>query len=94
MLAVGEAAKFEAIEQIKQLGATNVIVKSVKPRDEQRDNNDILILRGFGSDTEEEPTAARTRGLGGNRDGAGDAKQEEPDLGEPGGGGRDQGSKG
>jgi hypothetical protein len=52
-------------------------------------NVDILILRGFDTDAEE-PTAARTRGLGG----AGDAEQEEPDLGEPGGGGREQGSKG
>jgi putative ABC transport system permease protein len=31
MLAVGEAARFEAIEQIRQLGATNIIVRSVKP---------------------------------------------------------------
>jgi hypothetical protein len=57
-------------------------------------NIDILILRGFDTDAEEEPTAARTRGLGGSRGGAGDTQDEEPYLGEPGGGGRDQGSKG
>jgi putative ABC transport system permease protein len=31
MLAVGEGAKFEAIEAIRELGATNIIVRSVKP---------------------------------------------------------------
>src|SRR5262249_39938244 len=45
MLAVGEAAKYEAIEQIKQLGATNVIIKSVKPRDENRDSNARLLVK-------------------------------------------------
>ncbi|MBI3462464.1 MAG: ABC transporter permease [Planctomycetes bacterium] len=34
MLSVGEAARYEAIQQIKDLGATNVIVKSVKPMDD------------------------------------------------------------
>lgn len=46
MLAVGEAAKFEAIQQIKQLGATNVIVKSVKPREENnRESNARLMVK-------------------------------------------------
>ena len=36
MLAVGEAARFEAIQQIKDLGATNIIVRSVKPIDEDK----------------------------------------------------------
>src|SRR5260370_23912334 len=31
MLAVGEGARFEAIQQIKDLGATNIIVRSVQP---------------------------------------------------------------
>ena len=31
MLAIGEAARFEAIQQIQMLGATNIIVRSVKP---------------------------------------------------------------
>jgi len=31
MLAIGEGSKREAVEQIRQLGATNVIVRSVKP---------------------------------------------------------------
>ncbi len=36
MLAVGEAARYEAIQQIKDLGATNIIVRSVKPIDESK----------------------------------------------------------
>ena len=34
MLAVGEGAGYEALEQIKQLGSTNIIVQSVKPPQE------------------------------------------------------------
>src|SRR5262245_14777767 len=34
MLAVGEAARFQAIQQIRELGATNVIVRSVKPTED------------------------------------------------------------
>jgi putative ABC transport system permease protein len=34
MLAVGEGARSEAIEAINQLGATNIIVRSVKPSDQ------------------------------------------------------------
>lgn len=43
MLAVAEAARFEAVRQIKQLGATNIIVRSVKPtRDTQGNTQEIL----------------------------------------------------
>jgi putative ABC transport system permease protein len=38
MLAVGEAARYQAIQQIKDLGATNIIVKSVKPMEGNKDN--------------------------------------------------------
>ena len=31
MLAIGEGSKQEAVEQIRQLGAANVIIRSVKP---------------------------------------------------------------
>ncbi len=34
MLAIGEGSKREAVEQIRQLGATNIIVSSVKPGDD------------------------------------------------------------
>ncbi len=36
MLAIGEGSKREAVEQIRQLGATNVIVRSVKPKHEDQ----------------------------------------------------------
>src|SRR6185503_3942548 len=36
MLAIGEGASFEAQEQIKNLGSQNVILKSVKPPEEQK----------------------------------------------------------
>jgi putative ABC transport system permease protein len=36
MLAIGEGASFEAQEQIKSLGSQNIIVRSVKPPEEQK----------------------------------------------------------
>ena len=36
MLAIGEGASFEAQEQIKNLGSQNVILRSVKPPEEQK----------------------------------------------------------
>ncbi len=48
MLAVGEAARYEAIEQIRQLGATNVIVRSVKPTDEDKKNDNQRFLLSYG----------------------------------------------
>jgi len=45
MLAIGEAARYEAVRQIKELGATNIIVRSVKPAKEtQEDSNNEMIL--------------------------------------------------
>ena len=34
MLAIGEGSKREAVDQIRRLGANNVIVRSVKPDDQ------------------------------------------------------------
>ncbi len=45
MLAVGEAARFKAIQQIKDLGASNLIVCSVKPVDETKQNKGQFVLR-------------------------------------------------
>jgi putative ABC transport system permease protein len=42
MLAVAEAARYEAVRQIKQLGATNVIVRSVKPARNSQETEEIL----------------------------------------------------
>jgi putative ABC transport system permease protein len=46
---VGEAARFKAIEQIKDLGATNVIVRSVKPTsdDSKRDDRSGMLSYGL-----------------------------------------------
>ncbi len=48
MLAVGEAARFKAIEQIKDLGATNIIVRSIKPSadDNKQDKNQFTLQYG------------------------------------------------
>ena len=37
MLAIGEGSKQEAIERIRQLGAANVIIRSIKPGDDEDD---------------------------------------------------------
>jgi putative ABC transport system permease protein len=42
MLAVAEAARYEAVRQIKELGATNVIVRSVKPARDTKETDEIL----------------------------------------------------
>ena len=39
MLAIGEGASYEAQEQIKSLGSQNIILKSVKPPEEQKVSN-------------------------------------------------------
>jgi putative ABC transport system permease protein len=44
MLAIGEAARFEAVQQIEQLGATNIIVRSVKPPDDGKEVPDQFLL--------------------------------------------------
>src|SRR5436309_15553046 len=36
MLAIGEGASYEAQEQIKNLGSQNIIIRSVKPPEEQK----------------------------------------------------------
>src|SRR5260370_4343952 len=44
MLSVGEAARYEAIQQIQELSATNIIVRSVKPMDDSKKDADQEIL--------------------------------------------------
>jgi putative ABC transport system permease protein len=44
MLALGEAARFEAIQQIKDLGATNIIVRSVKPVELSKQQQNAFTL--------------------------------------------------
>ena len=40
MLAIGEGSKRHAVEQIRQLGAANVIVRSVKPEPEDEEKKE------------------------------------------------------
>jgi putative ABC transport system permease protein len=51
MLAVGEAARFEAVQQLKDLGATNIIVRSVKPREEERQSTARRFMLAYGLTT-------------------------------------------
>jgi putative ABC transport system permease protein len=44
MLAVGEAARHQAIRQLQDLGATNIILRSVKPTDDSKQNKGQFIL--------------------------------------------------
>src|SRR5882757_1412069 len=44
MLAVGEAARYEAVRQLEDLGATTVIVRSVKPNEEKERNSGADIF--------------------------------------------------
>ncbi len=48
MLAVGEAARFEAIEQIRQLGATNIIIRSAKPTGEEKKERQQQFILDYG----------------------------------------------
>jgi putative ABC transport system permease protein len=48
MLAVGEAARFQAVQQIQELGATNLIVRSVKPTESSKDRqNEGRLVYGL-----------------------------------------------
>ena len=44
MLAIGEAARFEAVQQIQLLGAANIIVRSAKPPDDGKPDPDQRIF--------------------------------------------------
>jgi putative ABC transport system permease protein len=48
MLAVGEAARFEAVRQIEELGAANIIIRSVKPLEQKNKNDDDTLLLTYG----------------------------------------------
>src|SRR5512133_2881204 len=51
MLAIGEGASYEAQEQIKNLGSQNIILRSVKPPEEQkamdRGNQSFILQYGI-----------------------------------------------
>jgi putative ABC transport system permease protein len=48
MLAVGEAARYEAVRQIQELGAANILVRSMKAPDDKNLDEDENAFRLFG----------------------------------------------
>jgi len=48
MLAIGEGASYEAQEQIRQLGSTNIIVRSVKPPEKPGSTSTAVIVSEYG----------------------------------------------
>ena len=48
MLAVGEAARYEAVRQIQELGAANILLRSVKPSDDKKRDEDENAFLLFG----------------------------------------------
>jgi putative ABC transport system permease protein len=48
MLAVGEGASKEALEQIRRLGSTNIIINSMKPVEEEASNNIRIRMSVYG----------------------------------------------
>src|SRR5262245_11986912 len=48
MLAVGEAARYEAVRQIQELGASNIILRSFKPADDKKLDEDENAFLRFG----------------------------------------------
>jgi len=57
MLAIGEGSKQEALERIRQLGASNVIIRSVKP---EQDNDESLAA---GSATQQQASRVLEYGI-------------------------------
>jgi putative ABC transport system permease protein len=60
MLAVGEAARCEAVRQIQELGAANVIVRSVKPLEQKNKGDDDSLLLTYGLTQADRERIART----------------------------------
>jgi len=60
MLAVGEGASKEALEQIHKLGSTNIIINSVKPAEEEASNNTQIRMSVYGLTYEDEQRVAET----------------------------------
>ncbi|MBI2421987.1 MAG: ABC transporter permease [Candidatus Hydrogenedentes bacterium] len=48
MLAIGEGAKYEALDQIRKLGSHNIIIESVKPPDEKRSSAETSWIAEYG----------------------------------------------
>jgi putative ABC transport system permease protein len=60
MLAVGEAARYKAIQQLKDLGATNIIVRSVKPVEDDNKRNKGQFILTYGLTYQDKDRIATT----------------------------------
>jgi putative ABC transport system permease protein len=60
MLAVGEAARYEAVRQIQELGAANIIIRSVKPSDDKKKDEDENAFLLFGISPDDARRIAET----------------------------------
>jgi putative ABC transport system permease protein len=60
MLAVGEGARYEALQQIKDLGATNIIVRSVKPANDDQQTPAQGFLLSYGLTAQDVDRIAET----------------------------------
>jgi putative ABC transport system permease protein len=49
MLAVGEAARYEAVRQIQELGAANIILRTIKPLEQKREGDSFILSYGLTS---------------------------------------------
>jgi len=48
MLSIGKGASYEALEQIKQLGSNNIIIRSIKPPEDQEVSSSMSYVLEYG----------------------------------------------
>ncbi|HVR37375.1 MAG TPA: ABC transporter permease, partial [Methylomirabilota bacterium] len=60
MLAVGEGASAEALDQIRKLGSNNIIISSAKPVEEETASNTRVMMSIYGLRYEDELRIAET----------------------------------
>jgi putative ABC transport system permease protein len=60
MLAVGEGASKEALEQIRKLGSNNIIINSIKPVEEETSSNVRVFMSVYGLTYDDELRVAET----------------------------------
>ena len=60
MLAIGEGASKEALDQLKKLGSTNIIISSVKPQEDAQQNTTRSFMSVYGLYYEDEVRVSET----------------------------------
>ena len=60
MLAIGEGASAEAQEQIKRLGSQNVILRSIKPKEDENQGSSTTRILSYGLTHEDHERVAKT----------------------------------